>query len=179
MQVVVARQDKSLEVIQLQIGNVTSRLVDPAKKGKFVGLHYRPDNGLLVCSSEGGALQHWSLATLDKSIESENPLEPENSAQLVAPIATAKLDPLSGTTIAYGGKENDLKLWDIEAKKLAWRARNVRSSLSFGTILSERLICLQVPNDFLDMRVPVWIKDVAFFPSTPSKLAIATEYHQV
>jgi len=37
----------------------------------------------------------------------------------------------------------------------------------------------QVRNDFLDMRVPVWIKDLGFLSDAPHKIAVATEYHQV
>ncbi|CAN0501766.1 unnamed protein product, partial [Ectocarpus sp. 12 AP-2014] len=40
--------------------------------------------------------------------------------------------------LAAGGKENDLKTWDLSTGKCIWKAKNV-------------------PHDFLDMRQPVWI----------------------
>lgn len=44
----------------------------------------------------------------------------------------------SGLALAAGGKENDLKMWDISTGQCTWKAKNV-------------------PHDFLDMRQPVWI----------------------
>eukprot|EP00903_Cladosiphon_okamuranus_P012063 g11325.t1 len=44
----------------------------------------------------------------------------------------------SGLALAAGGKENDLKTWDISTGQCTWKAKNV-------------------PHDFLDMRQPVWI----------------------
>ena len=46
--------------------------------------------------------------------------------------ATAK-----GDQVAFGGKENDVKLLDLESEKVVWLARNV-------------------PNNKLDLRLPVW-----------------------
>ncbi|CAM9946495.1 unnamed protein product [Hapterophycus canaliculatus] len=44
----------------------------------------------------------------------------------------------SGSALATGGKENDLKTWDLSTGQCTWKAKNV-------------------PHDFLDMRQPVWI----------------------
>lgn len=44
----------------------------------------------------------------------------------------------SGLALAAGGKENDLKTWDVSTGQCTWKAKNV-------------------PHDFLDMRQPVWI----------------------
>jgi len=49
----------------------------------------------------------------------------------------------SGLRLAYGGKENELQLFDIAAEKVEWTAKNV-------------------PHNFLDLRLPVWITDVQF-----------------
>ncbi len=48
-----------------------------------------------------------------------------------------------GGGLAYGGLENDLQLYDVNAKKLVWKAKNVA-------------------NDSLSLRVPVWVSDIAF-----------------
>ena len=42
---------------------------------------------------------------------------------------------------AVGGKENDIALYDIEQKDAIFRGRNV-------------------PNDFLNLRVPIWVADM-------------------
>jgi hypothetical protein len=40
---------------------------------------------------------------------------------------------------------------------------------------------LQVRNDQLDLRVPVWVTNIGYVPSTGAQptLAVATGYHQV
>lgn len=44
-------------------------------------------------------------------------------------------------SLAAGGRENDLKLWDLNTTQCTWKAKNV-------------------PNDFLDLRQPVWISSL-------------------
>ncbi|XP_077536404.1 WD repeat domain 74 lethal (2) k09848 [Haemaphysalis longicornis] len=62
--------------------------------------------------------------------------------------------------VATGGKENDLKLWDLEnLEKPVFQAKNVR-------------------NDFLDLRVPVWVTDMDFMADSEKVIAI-TGHHQV
>ncbi|CAH1262264.1 WD repeat-containing protein 74-like [Branchiostoma lanceolatum] len=61
--------------------------------------------------------------------------------------------------VATGGKENELKLWDIqEPEKPIFKAKNVR-------------------NDFLDLRVPVWVTDLQFL--SEQKLVTCTGHRQV
>jgi len=55
--------------------------------------------------------------------------------QLPAPIADAKLDPCGRSRLAFGGGENDVKLWDLDRGDVVWRAKNVR----------EDHLCLRVP----------------------------------
>jgi ribosome biogenesis protein NSA1 len=53
--------------------------------------------------------------------------------------------------VAFGGVENDLKLYDVNTMKQVWEARNV-------------------PHDKLSLRVPVWITSISFLqPSIDSK----------
>ena len=44
----------------------------------------------------------------------------------------------TGLALAAGGRDNDLKTWDINTNQCTWKAKNV-------------------PHDFLDMQQPVWI----------------------
>ena len=46
-------------------------------------------------------------------------------------------------------------------------------------IVSETLLAAQVPNDTLELRVPVWITDLQFFPNDPHRIATATSFGQV
>lgn len=46
---------------------------------------------------------------------------------------------------------------------------------------SDSLFSLQVPNDFLDLQVPIWVTDLGFLPSqgAQARVAVGTGYHQV
>lgn len=68
----------------------------------------------------------------------------------------------NGVIMGFGGKENDMKLWDVQQQKLIWAAKNVK-------------------HDMLDLRVPVWISDFRFVPNQTdptSKLSVVTGYGQ-
>lgn len=61
--------------------------------------------------------------------------------------------------IAVGGKESDLKLWNLEQKTCTFAAKNVKP-------------------DMLQLRVPVWISDMDFLRDS-TKVAVCTRYGHV
>lgn len=62
--------------------------------------------------------------------------------------------------IATGGEENDLKIWDLQKpEQPIFRAKNVR-------------------NDFLDLRIPVWVTDMQFLPNS-EKIVTCTRHHHI
>jgi len=63
----------------------------------------------------------------------------------------------SGQVIS-GGKENELKVWDLETKKAVYTSKNI-------------------PRDFLELRVPVWIRSISPVPNS-DLIAIGTHYNQ-
>lgn len=60
---------------------------------------------------------------------------------------------------ATGGKENPLKVWNVETGEKVFIAKNVRP-------------------DELQLRVPIWVKDIRFIPKSPNIVTI-TGKHQV
>ena len=60
--------------------------------------------------------------------------------------------------VAVGGKETDLHMFDVETGELAFSAKNV-------------------PHDKLDLRVPVWVRDVRFAPD--GRVIVGTGYNEV
>jgi len=54
---------------------------------------------------------------------------------LQGPIAHACTDPCRADRLAFGGGENDVKIFDLEKGEVCWRAKNVR----------ENSLCLRVP----------------------------------
>ncbi|XP_054714984.1 WD repeat-containing protein 74-like [Uloborus diversus] len=74
-------------------------------------------------------------------------------------LSKMTVNPNKSFHLATGGEENDLKVWDVQNPKAPiFTAKNVR-------------------NDFLDLRVPVWITDVKFKPD--DKIITCTRHHQV
>jgi len=105
-------------------------------------------NGKIVTAVESGIVKLW-----DK--DSEENLEINTEGNLSKMVA----NQFKPQHIATGGEENDLKIWDLQNHKIPiFKAKNVR-------------------NDFLDLRVPVWITDLKFRPD--DKIVTCTRHHQV
>ena len=66
-----------------------------------------------------------------------------------------------GSHLAVGDKDRDLTVWDVTTGAQAFKARNV-------------------PNDNLDLSVPVWVAALCHIPSEPNhqRIAMATGYVQ-
>lgn len=62
--------------------------------------------------------------------------------------------------LALGGKEVDLKVYDVETQQAIFEARNV-------------------PHDKLSLRVPIWITAISFLHGNSSRLVTGTAYRQV
>ncbi|RMB90518.1 hypothetical protein DUI87_33119 [Hirundo rustica rustica] len=69
-------------------------------------------------------------------------------------------DPTRPHVVGTGGKENGLKVWDLQRPgEPLFRAKNVR-------------------NDWLDLRVPVWERDLRFLPGS-QRIVTCTGHGQV
>ena len=62
---------------------------------------------------------------------------------------------IRNSNIAVGGRENDLKLYDIKSQRKIWSAKNV-------------------PDDKLQLRVPIWITAIAHINDNPHLIATGT-----
>eukprot|EP01027_Heterolobosea_sp_BB2_P007713 GEZU01011456.1.p1 GENE.GEZU01011456.1~~GEZU01011456.1.p1 ORF type:complete len:403 (+),score=84.01 GEZU01011456.1:362-1570(+) len=79
-----------------------------------------------------------------------------------APVEVMKVFLPSGGSPEYaiGGKENNLKIYDVETQKIIYKPRNVG-------------------HNFLDMQMPIWITDLVYLDPFGQKLATCTGYHQI
>ncbi|XP_041345439.1 WD repeat-containing protein 74 [Pyrgilauda ruficollis] len=69
-------------------------------------------------------------------------------------------DPARPHLVGTAGKENGLKVWDLQRpQEPLFRAKNVR-------------------NDWLDLRVPVWDRDLRFLPGS-QRIVTCTGHGQV
>ncbi|XP_041093981.1 WD repeat-containing protein 74 [Polyodon spathula] len=106
-------------------------------------------NSSLITCVESGLLKVWKEGSLDSV---EIPVGPD--------VYRMRQSPSQCHRVATGGKANDLKIWDLQRpEEPVFRAKNVR-------------------NDWLDLQVPVWIRDVQFIPGS-DKVVTCTGYHQV
>jgi len=71
-----------------------------------------------------------------------------------------RLNSWDETKFATGGKDNDLKIWDVTKAEPIFTAKNVK-------------------NDRYDLTIPIFINDVAFLAQDCTKLVTSTEYHNV
>lgn len=123
-----------------------------AGEGSIKGLEMMGD--ALVTCSQSGAFRVWrpSREIIDEHI-------PELELDVGPNIFRMRRNPTSEQIFATGGKENELKLWDLNAtEKPVFVAKNVR-------------------NDHLDLRVPVWVTDLRFWED--SKVVVGTGYNKI
>jgi len=114
------------------------------------GLALLPSGDLFSCMRTG---EVWLRDFDDHEAELPEPIYQAGA------VERARLTS-SGTHFAYGGHENLVQYIDLETQTRIWDARNV-------------------PHDELDMRVPVWVKDLVFDPTDDRKIITSTHYHQV
>ncbi|XP_029963630.1 WD repeat-containing protein 74-like [Salarias fasciatus] len=142
--------DGSVKTFSLEKGVFTdTRRCGDAQDGCFTGLGALPGGALLTCV-ERGVVRVWRE---DKS-------EPVTELNAGANVCRMRQSPVNAQRVATGGKENGLKLWDLERPGgPVFTAKNLR-------------------DDWLDLRRPHWVRDMAFIPDS-DKVVTCTGHHQV
>lgn len=110
--------DENLTDLEL-CSTVTSQIENPVTAASV-------DNGILVVNQSG-----------ESSFIRTN-VDQRHDFSLNGPISTCCSSSLMKNSVALGGKERDLYVFDVHNKQIAWEAKNV-------------------PHDNLNLRVPVWI----------------------
>ncbi|GFR10405.1 WD repeat-containing protein 74 [Trichonephila clavata] len=105
-------------------------------------------NNQLVTAVESGIVKLWN-----ENEEQNALIDTKGKLSKMTP------NPFVNSQVATGGEENDLKVWDLQAPNSpVFQARNV-------------------PHDFLDLRVPVWITDMKF--KSANNIVTCTRHHQI
>jgi len=99
------------------------------------------DGKAFVCSGKG-VLQTCAFNPEKRSGEAFG--EFVGSFQTGQKVSRMRRSPTSGL-FATGGEQHDLSLWDVNSEKRVFFAKNV-------------------PHDFLDLEVPIWVTDMCFLP---------------
>ncbi|ELR24823.1 WD repeatcontaining protein 74, putative [Acanthamoeba castellanii str. Neff] len=167
-QVLVGRAGGRVEAINVSTGVKVGSVVDPkapTKLGdKWVGVEtaaWAPNRAVGWYTTGRGVV--CSFGDDENDVDSKtvvhNGSVVKEFALTTAPIGAFRLHP-TAPQAALGGKGVDLRLVEVENGKQVWTAKNV-------------------PNDFLDMPVPVWVTDLGFLPDDPRRIAVVTGYHQI
>ncbi|XP_054649461.1 WD repeat-containing protein 74 [Dunckerocampus dactyliophorus] len=149
-EVLVASVDGNVKTFSVEKGVFTDgrRCGDPGE-GCFVGLAVLSDTSLATCA-ESGVLRVWK----------EDSSEPAVQLSAGTNVCRMRQNPTHRHKVATGGKDTCLKIWDLEKPdKPVFTAKNLR-------------------DDWLDLRQPHWVKDIAFIPGS-DKVVTCTGYHQV
>ncbi|XP_041707113.1 WD repeat-containing protein 74-like isoform X2 [Coregonus clupeaformis] len=124
-----------------------TRQCGESTQGRFTGLAVT-DSALITCV-ETGLLRVWKEGSTD-TVE----------INAGTNVCRMRQNPSQRNQVATGGKENGLKVWDLERPETPiFTSKNVR-------------------NDWLDLRVPEWVRDMAFIPDS-DKIVTCTGHHQV
>ncbi|XP_068249563.1 WD repeat-containing protein 74 [Palaemon carinicauda] len=107
-------------------------------------------NGITVTALKSGQVTIWNA---------DNPVE-INAMKAGETLARMRQSRISPNIIATGGKENELNLWDLEKPlEPIFKAKNVKL-------------------DMVQLRVPVWVTDMAFLKDHHS-VGISTRHRNI
>lgn len=115
-----------------------------------------PQDVVVTCT-EKGLLKQWKPKEDDIAVyDNDCAMEKQVGSDIQTMVTNT-----TRTLLATGGQENDLKLWNVEdMSKPVFAAKNVR-------------------NDFLNLRVPVWVTAAEFLKDSESEIVVGTGNHTV
>ncbi|XP_037630699.1 WD repeat-containing protein 74 [Sebastes umbrosus] len=155
-ELLVGSVDGTVKTFSTEKGSFTeTRICGDPQEGCFSGLAVLSgsgsgSSGSLVTCGEFGKLRVWS----------ETSSEPALELDAGRNVSRMRQSPVDRNRLATGGKETGLKIWDLQKPDgPVWTAKNLR-------------------DDWLDLRRPHWIRDLAFIPET-DRVVTCTGYHQV
>ncbi|XP_010631264.1 WD repeat-containing protein 74 isoform X2 [Fukomys damarensis] len=151
-QILVGCADRTVRRFSTKDGAFQGQRRCPGGEGTFRGLA-QADSTFITCV-DSGVLRVW------RSDDKEAPSDPLLELKVGPGVCRMRQNPAQPHVVATGGKENALKVWDLQgSEEPMFKAKNVR-------------------HDWLDLRVPVWDQDIQFLPGS-QKLVTCTGYHQV
>ncbi|KAF8610165.1 hypothetical protein BDV93DRAFT_601221 [Ceratobasidium sp. AG-I] len=143
---------------------------------RFVGLEAVPSKGWLSCTQHGRLRLSY---TLGEPSTSEVPADV--TASLPMRLNDMRLSP-SSSSLAYGGNEVDLSVWDVERTfsekpSTPGAAANKRKKGKGDLMYAEIWRAKQLANDSLSLRQPVHITSLTFLHNAPTSSAQQPAYH--
>uniref|UniRef100_A0A915CS07 tRNA:m(4)X modification enzyme TRM13 n=1 Tax=Ditylenchus dipsaci TaxID=166011 RepID=A0A915CS07_9BILA len=147
-EVLVCQINRELKLFNALTGTY-SKLFDVVGGSGIVKGVQVTQNTNIVTAVESGELRVWNSA--GEIISSDSMSAGVN-------LLTMRIAPTKDI-VATGGRENPLKLWDLNSEKLTFTARNVR-------------------QDNLELRVPIWVTNTRFL-NDGRHIVTTTGKHQI
>ncbi|KAG2183262.1 hypothetical protein INT43_006266 [Umbelopsis isabellina] len=182
---VIARKNGKIQFMSPEDGSIIRELIDEnvcvgaKKEGTFIGLSVEDD--LLFTASSNGQICWTDLNTDTKTTTVITSLGKD--------LTCARLHPQLGHILAVGGKERELTLYDMNVLSGKTDAiTGIETSSTNNTTKYKKqkenekgqiFQAKNVKNDYLDLRVPVWITDLQFVNAEATMIAVSTHYHQI
>lgn len=148
--VLAGRSDGVIDIVGVADGNLVADMGDRRATGPIVGLGCVGSD--VFFATESGAVEL-------RAVDAFNAPSRVSWSTGRAISHMRCLEVGSGAVLASGGKDHDLKLWDLSGTS-TFAARNVR-------------------NTMLDLQVPIHIRDLCFVGPSGDKVATATAHHQI
>ncbi|KAL0273980.1 UNVERIFIED_CONTAM: hypothetical protein PYX00_006528 [Menopon gallinae] len=145
--VIIGTVDQHVKVYDTEFKAYSTCIETKFGTGAIVGVSRC--NGAIVTCSESGHMKMWKYRETEQT-----------QIEVGGSVSCMKSVSKKPGVVATGGKQNDLKLWDLETKTKIFNARNVK-------------------KDMLELEVPIWVSDVQYIPDTEYQLATCTKYGQV
>ncbi|XP_014259973.1 WD repeat-containing protein 74 [Cimex lectularius] len=144
-EVIIGYSNQLVKVYNVKSRSFTSQEEKKCGQGSLIGVAKFSD--AIMTGVDGGSVKIWRPGGETTTIECGNNLE------------RIRHSLTNEQCFASGGKENDLKIWDINTGATTFTAKNVR-------------------HDELELRVPVWVTDIVFLTNS-QKVAVTTRYGHV
>ncbi|ORX45097.1 hypothetical protein DM01DRAFT_1340178 [Hesseltinella vesiculosa] len=181
---VVARKDGTINLIEIASQKTVKAFTEqevvkdlvkkknelPAdSRSRIIGLEATSTH-LLVCTSRGTL--SWTPWTASKLMHlSKVPLGHN--------LDILRSHPISKNVFAVGGKERDLRVYDMNKILEGQQGASMSDPLlpsNIGLLYKAK----NLGHDALDLQPKVWIRDIQFMDKAdPTKIAVSTQYHQI
>lgn len=159
------QQESSQECCKLELRQTVDCPSDPLALSCIRQSSPADKGSRIVTCNEEGLVQVHSSPLSSSTHDGNGDITKPTSLSIQGPVSSVLVSETGdkgGTTLASGGRENDLKTWDVQTAQCTWKAKNV-------------------PHDFLDLRQPVWITSIcSLSPENGLQhMVTGTAYHQV
>jgi ribosome biogenesis protein NSA1 len=113
---------------------------------------------------ESGVIKLWSLANRENKM---SPLVELNAGANLTCLRKSKFNHTNSFLFATGGKDNDLKVWNLN------NGESLKEKENHEPIFRAK----NMPDNWMQLREPIWIMSMDFMDE--KRVVVGTAHHQV